>query len=83
MRHPPCTLHGPVKSYEIAPVFERMADVLELKGENSFRGGRAAGGITRTTDCVVVGAEPGAKLARARALGVPTLDESAFLALLR
>jgi DNA polymerase (family 10) len=28
---------GPMKSYEIARLFERMADVLELKGENAFR----------------------------------------------
>src|SRR5688572_2346659 len=44
------------------------------------REGRVAGTVTRTTDYVVVGADPGAKLARARALGVPTLDERAFLA---
>lgn len=28
---------GPMKSYEVARLFERMADVLELKGENPFR----------------------------------------------
>jgi DNA ligase (NAD+) len=31
---------------------------------------------------VVVGADPGAKAARAAELGVPTLDEQAFAALL-
>ena len=32
--HPPT---APMKSYEIARLFERMADVLEVKGENPFR----------------------------------------------
>lgn len=39
--------------------------------------------VSRWTDYVVVGAEAGAKLARARALRVPTLGEDAFLALVR
>jgi DNA ligase (NAD+) len=47
------------------------------------RGGHVSEGVSRRTDYVVVGAEPGAKLGRARALGVPTLGEDAFLALVR
>jgi DNA ligase (NAD+) len=39
--------------------------------------------VSRTTDYVVVGADPGEKLDRARTLGTPTLREDAFLALVR
>lgn len=48
---------------------------------------RAAGGVvsssvSRNTACVVAGDKPGAKLARAEALGIPILDEPGLLALL-
>ncbi|HSB41506.1 MAG TPA: NAD-dependent DNA ligase LigA [Methylomirabilota bacterium] len=46
-------------------------------------GARVAGSVSRKTDYLVVGERPGAKLAAARRLGVPTLDERAFLALVR
>jgi DNA ligase (NAD+) len=43
-------------------------------------GGTVAGSVSRKTDFVVVGAEPGAtKLGRARSLGVEQIDEAEFL----
>ena len=41
-------------------------------------GGRVTGSVSRKTSFVVVGADAGSKLDRARELGVPTLDEAQF-----
>jgi DNA ligase (NAD+) len=41
-------------------------------------GGRVSGSVSRKTDYVVVGEDPGAKADDARRLGVPVLDEDAF-----
>ena len=46
------------------------------------RGGRVAASVSRKTDYVVVGADPGTKAARAAELGVPVLDEAGFRELL-
>jgi DNA ligase (NAD+) len=42
-------------------------------------GGKVTGSVSKKTSYVVVGADAGSKLEKARALGVPTLDEAAFL----
>jgi DNA ligase (NAD+) len=41
-------------------------------------GGKVAANVTRTTSFLVVGTEPGAKLAQARTFGVTLLDEAAL-----
>jgi len=46
-------------------------------------GARVTGSVSRKTDYVVVGERPGEKLEAARRLGVPTLREREFLAMVR
>jgi DNA ligase (NAD+) len=46
------------------------------------RGGKASGSVSRKTDFVVVGDNPGSKADSARKLGVPVLDEAGFRLLL-
>jgi len=45
-------------------------------------GGKAGSDVTKKTSYLVVGADPGSKLAKAQKLGVKTLSEAEFLKLL-
>jgi DNA ligase (NAD+) len=45
-------------------------------------GGKVTGSVSKSTSYVVVGESPGSKAEKAAALGVPTLDEAGFRALL-
>jgi DNA ligase (NAD+) len=46
------------------------------------RGGKASGSVSKKTDFVVVGANPGSKATKAEELGLPILDEDGFAKLL-
>lgn len=45
-------------------------------------GGKAAGSVSKKTSLVLCGENPGSKLTKANELGIPVVDESAFLAML-
>ena len=45
-------------------------------------GGKVTGSVSRTTGFVVAGVDPGSKLQKAEQLGVPVVDEQAFLEIL-
>jgi DNA ligase (NAD+) len=55
----------------------------EAKALVTARGGKVSSSVSAQTDYVVVGAEPGSKFAKAKELGVKTLDEEAFEELIR
>ena len=46
------------------------------------RGGKASGSVSRKTDYVVVGDNPGSKATKAEELGLTILDEAAFVDLM-
>jgi len=54
----------------------------EAEAKIKALGGKAGSDVTRKTSYVVVGADPGSKLAKAEKLGVETLNEAEFLELL-
>jgi DNA ligase (NAD+) len=45
-------------------------------------GGKASSSVSKKTDYVLVGSDPGSKLAKAQELGVTIIDEARFLELL-
>ena len=51
----------------------------EAQAELRRRGATVAGTVGKTTQVVVAGADAGSKLDKARALGIPVLDEAEFL----
>jgi DNA ligase (NAD+) len=55
----------------------------EAKALLEAAGAKVAGSVSKKTSYVVAGEEAGSKLDKARALGVPVIDEAAMLALLQ
>jgi DNA ligase (NAD+) len=75
---------GPLagKTYVLTGTLESMSREQATAALEAL-GAKVTGSVSKKTAGVVVGADPGSKAAKAGELGVPTLDEAAFLELVR
>ena len=80
---PPERVDGPL-SGKIFVLTGTLSSLTRGQAEDRIRslGGAVGSSVTKKTDYLVAGAEPGSKLEKAQRLKVPILDEAAFLALL-
>jgi len=60
------------------PTMKRTEAAQKIKAA----GGKVSGSVSKKTDYVVAGDEPGSKLDKANALGIEVIDEDALIALL-
>jgi DNA ligase (NAD+) len=83
--------HAPEPAHEIGPLagktFVLTGTLSAMSRESATEalerlGAKVSGSVSRKTHAVVFGEDAGSKLAKARELGVETLDEKAFLALI-
>jgi DNA ligase (NAD+) len=63
------------KSFVVTGTMERYSRP-EIESLIKDHGGRVSSNVSKKTDYVVVGADPGSKADKARTLGVPTISES-------
>ncbi|MBP9091708.1 NAD-dependent DNA ligase LigA [bacterium] len=69
------------QTFVVTGTLEKL-ERLEAEKAIKARGGKATSSVSKKTDYVVVGANPGSKVAKAQELGIKIIDETEFLELL-